>query len=254
MKDRLYAGYDTSDTDSSDPTEGEEEEQELDETAKDQLALEDATRERWYIITSRGSFRIYWDSFIILFAVINGIVLPLQMAFLKTFEKVDEALKEEGSTLSIVSFLNIFDTLTTIVFAIDIVVAFMSSFINVSTGDEIFEIKRIAANYVFYQGNFWIDFISTVPWDSLAQSSGASDDSGKFLKFLGILKIVRMFRIGKVIADLNYTQETKAVLKVCKMVFYLIMYIHIIACFLWITFEDEPDKATWVPQVDYIYA
>ena len=70
---------------------------------------------------------------------------------------------------------------------------------------------------------------------------------------MGILKIVRVFRIGKVIADLNYTQETKAVLKVIKMVFYLILYIHILACFLWLTFSNPNDR-TWIPQVDYIYA
>jgi hypothetical protein len=71
---------------------------------------------------------------------------------------------------------------------------------------------------------------------------------------LGILKIIRVFRIGKVIADLNYTQETKAVLKVGKMVFYLILYIHVLACFLWITFSATDGEATWIPQVDYIYA
>ena len=72
---------------------------------------------------------------------------------------------------------------------------------------------------------------------------------------MGILKIIRVFRIGKVIADLNYTQETKAVLKVGKMVFYLILYIHVLACFLWLTFSSaNGEDASWIPQVDYIYA
>ena len=68
----------------------------------------------------------------------------------------------------------IFDYLTIIVFTVDIVIAFLSSFINVSTGDEIFDIKLIAINYVFVEGSFWVDFISTIPWDYFASSSGAS--------------------------------------------------------------------------------
>jgi len=36
------------------------------------------------------------------------------------------------------------------------------------------------------------------------------------------------------------------------MVFYLILYIHLVACFLWMTFSSG--EQTWIPQVDYIYA
>lgn len=95
--------------------------------------------------------------------------------------------------------------MTTIVFAIDIFVAFISTFIKVSTGDEIYDLKKIAINYVFIDRSFWIDFISTVPWDQLAEYTGASQQTLRVFKFLGILKIIRVFRIGKVIADLNYT-------------------------------------------------
>lgn len=99
----------------------------------------------------------------------------------------------------------IFDTLTYIVFGVDIIVSFLSSFINVSTGDEIFDLKLIAYNYIFVEGLFWIDFISTVPLDGLAELADASENVVSFFTFFGILKIVRVFRIGKVIADLNYT-------------------------------------------------
>ena len=148
---------------------------------------------------------MYWDSFIIMFAIINGIVLPLNLAFNKTFEFEDEKLKEEGSTFSIVKTFEVFGIITTVVFGIDIVVNFLSSYINVSTGDEIHDAKRIALNYIFYEKSFWIDFISTVPWDDFASSTGASETTVKGFGILSILKIVRIFRIGKVIADLNYT-------------------------------------------------
>ena len=127
------------------------------------------------------------------------------MAFEPTFKNIDKKTVAEGGSFSIIKTLGVFDILTTVVFTIDIFVAFFSSFINVSTGDEIFDLKLIAINYVFVETTFWVDFISTVPWDSLAESSGASESTQTIFKFLGILKIVRVFRIGKVIADLNYT-------------------------------------------------
>lgn len=51
--------------------------------------------------------------------------------------------------------------MTTVIFLIDIIVGFLTSFINVSSGDEIFSIKMIASNYLI-QGTFFSDFISTI--------------------------------------------------------------------------------------------
>ena len=50
---------------------------------------------------------------------------------------------------------------------------------------------------------------------------------------------------------MNQTQETKAFLKVAEMVFFLILYIHILACLLWLCFSID---RTWIPAVDFIYA
>ena len=206
MKDTLQAGYDTSDTEEEDQdVDDQNTESELDEVAKNQIALEDATKPKWYIIPSRSLFKTFWDTFIIIFAVINGIALPLELAFNKTFEYMDRATKEAGGSFSTMAMFKTFDTLTVIVFLIDIIIAFFSSFINVSTGDEIFDLKLIAYNYIFIDGLFWIDFISTVPLNDIAEQAGASENTIIFFNLLGILKIVRVFRIGKVIADLNYT-------------------------------------------------
>jgi hypothetical protein len=84
---------------------------------------------------------------IIVFAVINAITLPLEMAF-----------EEEINKLSFIGGLT---WATTAIFLVDIVVGFLTSFINVSSGDEIFSIKMIAMNYLI-QGTFLSDFISTI--------------------------------------------------------------------------------------------
>lgn len=138
--------------------------------------------------------------------------------------------------------------LTDAVFYIDILVNFFTSFINVSTGDEIYGHGMIAENYI-YNGPFLIDLISTLPLDKIFSDSTVA-------KVFGILKIQRIRRISKIIGQLNQTQETKAFLKVALMVFFLILYIHILACILWFTFTIPIDgtKEVWIPEADFIYA
>ena len=53
-----------------------------------------------------------------------------------------------------------------IIFAIDILVGFMTSYINVSSGDEIFDCKMIAKNYIWH-GTFPIDVISNIPFEMI---------------------------------------------------------------------------------------
>ena len=68
------------------------------------------------------------------------------------------AFEEEINKLSFIGGLT---WMTTVIFLIDIIVGFLTSFINVSSGDEIFSIKMIASNYLI-QGTFFSDFISTI--------------------------------------------------------------------------------------------
>jgi hypothetical protein len=64
--------------------------------------LEDATKPKWYIIPSRSPIKTIWDTFIIAFAVINGIALPLDMAFEETFKLMDDKAKADGGSFSII--------------------------------------------------------------------------------------------------------------------------------------------------------
>jgi hypothetical protein len=59
----------------------------------------------------------------------------------------------------------IINSIIDFVFLMDIFVNFRTSYINPRTGDEVFEPKKIAKNYV--KGRFWIDSLATVPFDLL---------------------------------------------------------------------------------------
>jgi hypothetical protein len=50
-------------------------------------------------------------------------------------------------------------------FFLDILVNFRTTFIDQKTGDEVFNGKKIARNYI--KSRFWIDFLATIPFDKV---------------------------------------------------------------------------------------
>ena len=50
----------------------------------------------------------------------------------------------------------------------DIIIGFLTSYINVSSGDDITNMKMIAMNYIFH-GTFLLDIFSTFPLDIIFQ-------------------------------------------------------------------------------------
>lgn len=202
--------------------------QKLDKDELEQLMLEEAIKPKPYILSSRKNPRFYWDVLIIIFAIQNAITLPLEIAF---------AEKLNGGTV-----LAVLEWLTMFVFFMDILVGFNTSYINVASGDEIYGHKMIAYNYVF-KGTFMIDILSTFPLDKIFGNI-VSETALIILKILGMLKMQRIRRISKIIGQLNQTQETKAFFKVAQMVALLILYIHVLACILWFTFNTDKK---WIP-------
>jgi hypothetical protein len=107
------------------------------------------------------------------------------------------------------------------------------------------------AKYYIFSSVFVIDILSTFPLDSWFKS--ANEGFNMFLKLLGILKIQRLRRISKLIANLSCSHETKAMLKVIQMIFFLGLVLHLIACiFRYFIFQRENPQ--WVPPVDFVWA
>lgn len=62
--------------------------------------------------------------------------------------------------------IDILDNCTTLLFFLDMIIGFFTSYINVSSGDEIFGMRMIARNYIC-KGTFLIDILSTFDLSSL---------------------------------------------------------------------------------------
>ena len=105
-----------------------------------------------WMIRLNNSKKTNWDIFIIVLAIYNSFQIPFEIAF--------EPPEMETSKFFIAN------TIIDLCFAVDILVAFRTTFYDPSTGDEVFDPKRIAKEYLL--GRFIIDFLSTVPFDNIA--------------------------------------------------------------------------------------
>ena len=110
-------------------------------------------------------------------------------------------------------------------------------------GEEVYNAWPIARRYVFH-GSFVIDFVSSLPLDI------ANVDQVSFLRTFSMLKLIRIFRLNRIIRNLNMQQTTKASLKTLVLIFNLIVYIHVLAC-LW--YMAIAIQKVWIPNMDFIF-
>ena len=101
------------------------------------------------------------------------------------------------------------NTLIDCLFGLDIFINFRTTFYHAVTGDEISDLKIIRKSY--FRGRFVLDLLSTVPFDNI-WSMFTDADSG-ILGMFSLLKLFRVNRLGRIIARLNVSEDTKNSLK-----------------------------------------
>lgn len=86
------------------------------------------------------------------------------------------------------------DYLLKTVFMVDVIIGFRKAYMNEATGKEIRDPWKIAKRYLkFY---FWIDLISSIPFDLIFPENYS-------WHLLPLVKIVRLFRLNKIISFLK---------------------------------------------------
>ena len=70
------------------------------------------------------------------------------------------------------------------------------------------------------------------------------------LRSISLLKLVRVLRLNKIISIMKVANEIKLSLKLLKLIFFLIMYLHCIACSWYFLVDLNPD---WMPPLDYVW-
>jgi len=70
------------------------------------------------------------------------------------------------------------------------------------------------------------------------------------LKLFSLLKLVRVLRLERLISKLNLKNEVKTSLKLIKLIFFILLFIHFVGCG-WFFIAKQGKE--WVPPLDYVY-
>lgn len=155
--------------------------------------------------------RIKWDLFVMILATWNCFSIPFNVAFEPDFM----------TTI----WMDLFNAVIDILFMIDVIINFRTSYINSKTGEEIFDLKLIAKNYM--KGRFWIDILASLPMDVITLGFSEEQSNTIIFELFGLLKLVRVLRLSRIIMYMNLKDDIKMSLKLVKLVFFLVMYIHV---------------------------
>jgi len=112
-------------------------------------------------------------------------------------------------------------------FLLDIIVVFRTTFTDEKTGKEESNPKKIAVRYL--KSRFWIDLLATLPMDEI-MSWFVDPATAKNFQLLGVLKLMRVLRLSRIITYLNVKGDVKVSLKLSKLIYYLVMYLHCQGC------------------------
>lgn len=191
-----------------------------------------------YIVSYKNKTKQKWDIFILGLAFQNSLLIPLDLAFEPEFTKI------KG--------FEVFDNIVDGLFLVDMIVMFMTSFIN-KKGAEVLNSHQIAAKYMM-SFRFVADFFAVLGTGIVTQYVPA-------LKAFGIFKMVRIMRLGGIIARLNVPEDVKALLNLLKFTFYLWLLVHVLGCSWYIVisinkdnFDESGRSLRWYSPTDWMNA
>ncbi|XP_029429687.1 potassium voltage-gated channel subfamily H member 6 isoform X3 [Rhinatrema bivittatum] len=172
---------------------------------------------RWTIL-HYSPFKAVWDWLILLLVIYTAVFTPYSAAFLLN-DQEEEKSWECGYSCSP---LNIVDLIVDIMFIVDIIINFRTTYVNIN--DEVVSHPgKIAIHY--FKGWFLIDMVAAIPFDLLIFRTGSDETT----TLIGLLKTARLLRLVRVARKLDrYSEYGAAVLFLLMCTFALIA--HWLAC------------------------
>ena len=198
-------------------------------------------KHRW-IISYYNRTQIKFDFLTCCLVLFDCIITPVKNAY-------EEHLLQ-GDNPYIYS-IRVVDYLVKMIFALDILLSFRRAYLNERSGKEIRDPKLIAIRYLkFY---FWVDLLSAIPFDMMANSG--------ILSLASLLKVFRLLRLHKIISFVGFDTDTRAKIRIVQLILTLVIIIHWITCYFYYIVEKSYlesradlsgkfDFSYWMPQVD----
>ena len=174
-----------------------------------------------------SKFRMNWDLLVMLLAVYNCVVIPFSVAY-----------QPEATT-----GFNVWERFVDVLFGIDVICNFRTSFVNEKTGFEIVDNRTVALHYI-KSGRFFVDFAASLPLELIINSGSSNSKNSKNFKLLGLLKLVRLLRLGRIIRYMKLRQGFKLGMRLLQLFLLMIFLVHWISCLWFLLIRNEGD---WIP-------
>lgn len=158
------------------------------------------------LVYPNSRVKIMWDLVIIVFSIYNSVLIPYEFAYSPDTNILMELI---GSVIDLA-------------FLVDIFVNFRTAYYHTKTGKIVTSGKKIAMKYIL-NGRFGVDLIATIPLEFLTLIFSTSESN---LRFFGMLKMVRLLRLGRMISFLKGKQKLKFSIKVGQLLFFVFLMVH----------------------------
>ncbi|XP_043923548.1 potassium voltage-gated channel subfamily H member 2 [Protopterus annectens] len=194
---------------------------------------------KWTIL-HYSPFKAVWDWLILLLVIYTAIFTPYSAAFLLN-DHEEKMRRDCGYSCNP---LNVVDLIVDIMFLIDILINFRTTYVN-SNDEVVSHPRKIAIHY--FKGWFLIDMVAAIPFDLLIFKTGSDETT----TLIGLLKTARLLRLVRVARKLDrYSEYGAAVLFLLMCTFALIA--HWLAC-IWYAIGNV--ERTFVkPKIGWLYS
>ncbi|KAG8183171.1 hypothetical protein JTE90_013690 [Oedothorax gibbosus] len=187
---------------------------------------------KWTIL-HYSPFKAVWDWIILLLVIYTAIFTPYVAAFLLNEERLDN----DGPIV-------IIDLIVDVMFIIDIVINFRTTYVN-SNDEVVSHPGKIALHYL--RGWFIIDVVAAIPFDLLLVGKNSDETT----TLIGLLKTARLLRLVRVARKIDrYSEYGAAVLLLLVATFALIA--HWLAC-IWYAIANA-ERSMQDPKIGWLDA
>jgi len=186
-----------------------------------------------YLIHPQSFFRRNWDLLTMVVVLYIFVFIPFRLAY-----NTDH-----------IAALDYIDWVVDCIFWVDMVFNFFTGY----TEDAVVVMDHTKIFKKYMQRWFWIDAVSSIPFDKIPRSLFALDAQyAQALKLMKLIRLLRVFRIARILGRLKlWSQIRFSVRAIIKFFFVLLVLAHWNACvFFFIAVNESKHQLTWVRSLE----
>lgn len=195
--------------------------------------------DKW-LIHPQAQNKVLWDLYVAALIVYSTLTVPFRIGF-----------NEEAT-----GAMFVFDLIVDLSFATDMVLAFRTAYFDVHN-TVVWDKWAIAKHYL--RGQFFIDLVSTVPFDLIIGWASGDDPTEssllrstkllRALRLIRLLRLMRLLKLGKFLSSASGTvQINQSLISLSRMIIQIAFIGHLLGC-AWYWGAREADPPNWIDGV-----